>query len=399
METLRKVNLNLLPILAGLLRARTLRHAAEQLHLSPSATSAALARLRLLFEDDLLISRDRRLQPTRFASRLADPLEKGLRAIAAILGHAGDAEPDILVLRRVNLNLLPFLCELLRRRHVTRAAELFGVSQPAMSDALKRLRALLRDEILVSGSATLTPWGTSIASRVEEAMHLIEELIYPTRFDPAKLSGSITIATADYVMFLLAPVLAARASMEAPGLALHFQEASGRSASELRAGQIDIMIYAAGASSTPMEGFEQQTLFEDEMVWMTSATVDTARMGTRVAVFNAGGRTEATFGSDALRASGNFFEAVTVPSYLLLPFLVAKGDSTAIAPRRLAEQLASYAGVRMDEPPIPLPAMRIVAAWSEASTHDPAHAWFRDLLFKVTATPYRASTTSLATRP
>ncbi|HEY5309071.1 MAG TPA: LysR family transcriptional regulator, partial [Casimicrobiaceae bacterium] len=122
----------------------------------------------------------------------------------------------------LDLNLLPALEALLRRKNVTHAASDIGLSQPAMSRALSRLRALLDDPLLVRGhnGLVLTPKAQTLVPRLATAIGELKGLFTDQTFDPATEHRTIRIAASDTQTVLLAPPLMARLARDAPGIDL-----------------------------------------------------------------------------------------------------------------------------------------------------------------------------------
>jgi DNA-binding transcriptional LysR family regulator len=139
-------------------------------------------------------------------------------------------------LRRINLDLLPVLHELLRTRSVTRTARSFGMTQPAVSRALRQLRAAFEDELLISlGRDTrLTERAEALIGPLQRALCEIDLLLRPANpFDPAIERAHLVITTADYVSLLLAPILAEICTAEAPQTVFEFVNAPMRTAEDL----------------------------------------------------------------------------------------------------------------------------------------------------------------------
>jgi DNA-binding transcriptional LysR family regulator len=126
--------------------------------------------------------------------------------------------------RSINLNLIPILQALLREESVARAAEQVGLSQPAMSGALSRLRELLDDPLLVrvGRSMRLTPRALRMRKQLDEICGQIEQLFQPECFDPATADHGFTVAAPDYIVFLLSRLLLERLRNEAPGIRIKF---------------------------------------------------------------------------------------------------------------------------------------------------------------------------------
>src|SRR5690348_15283999 len=121
-------------------------------------------------------------------------------------------------LKRSQLDLLPILHELLRTRSVSQTARSLGISQPAVSQALRRLRMAFGDALLVPLGRELQPTerATTLMVPLQAALAELETLLRPQRpFDPAGEELHVVISTADYVALLLAPILAEIAAIEA----------------------------------------------------------------------------------------------------------------------------------------------------------------------------------------
>jgi DNA-binding transcriptional LysR family regulator len=129
-----------------------------------------------------------------------------------------------MAIRTRNLNLIPILQALLKEGSVARAAAQIGLSQPAMSGALARLRAVLGDPLLVRVGRTmrLTPRAQAMHKQLDEVCVLLESFFQPEHFDPATAQNSFVIAAPDYNALLLCDALTLRLHTEAPGIRLRF---------------------------------------------------------------------------------------------------------------------------------------------------------------------------------
>src|SRR5919109_646005 len=127
-------------------------------------------------------------------------------------------------LRRFDLNLLLSLHELLHTRNVTQAGDWLGVTQPAMSSDLRRLRQMFKDELLVrvGREYQLTPLASSLVQPLTRAIADIEHaLTWRPVFDPRADTRSFSVAMSDHIMALFLPVLATRLPREAPNVTIH----------------------------------------------------------------------------------------------------------------------------------------------------------------------------------
>src|SRR5262249_7293932 len=135
----------------------------------------------------------------------------------------------------------------LEERSVTRAAQRAGMSQPAMSRVLARLRRLLGDELLVRGPAGSAPTARALALAEElpAALDQVARVVPPPSFAPASASTSFTIVTVDYVAMILLPAVVERVRREAPGIELDIRTVGGFDFAEaLAQGSADFLIGA-----------------------------------------------------------------------------------------------------------------------------------------------------------
>jgi DNA-binding transcriptional LysR family regulator len=150
--------------------------------------------------------------------------------------------PD-LNLRSVDLNLLPALDALLRRRHVTRAAEEVGLSQSAMSHMLGRLREVLGDDLLVRGPSglALTSRAEELVPRVAAALNAVRVIYRPAPFDVSKVRRVLHVVACDLHSILFGPDLMARVRAEAPGIEVSFENYTRDVFKRLEEGSVDLL--------------------------------------------------------------------------------------------------------------------------------------------------------------
>lgn len=148
-------------------------------------------------------------------------------------------------LASVDLNLLPALEALLRRRHVTRAAEDVGLSQPAMSHVLARLRRVLDDDLLVRGPSglALTARAKEIAPRVTAILNAATAIYRPPPFEPAKVRRVLRLAGCDWHVILFAADLMKRIREEAPGIEFSIENYTPDVFKRLEDGSIDLTFF------------------------------------------------------------------------------------------------------------------------------------------------------------
>ncbi|MFI0350726.1 LysR family transcriptional regulator [Actinomadura sp. 9N407] len=295
-------------------------------------------------------------------------------------------------LASLDLNLLVALQALLEERNVTRAGRRIGLSQPAMSAALARLRRHFGDELLTrSGSGYhLTPLGTALLGRVPTACELLERIFSSqAEFDPARDSREFTILTSDYGVAAFGAALARAAHAEAPGVRIRFRQvpADIGESTDLLLGAVDGLLMPHGIIS----GYPSVELFTDR--WMCLVADDNPEVGDALTLdllaelpWVTYQRTYDAPAAHQLSMIGIEPRVeVSVDSFQLLPFLIAGTRRVALIQDRLARLLAGVVPVRAL--PCPFEAVPVQEAlwWHPAHTHDAAHIWLREIAARVGA--------------
>jgi DNA-binding transcriptional LysR family regulator len=294
-------------------------------------------------------------------------------------------------LAAMDLNLLVTLEALLEEESVGRAADRLALSQPAVSHALKRLRALLGDPLLVrvGPRMQLTRRGSALRQPLKEALSRVQDLLASETFDPARSTRTFRLFMADNASDLILPPLLRRLREKAPGVSLRVRTGGGSALDPVElAGDVDVAIACVPHR---FQGFYQQRLFRDRDACAIRhghplskrlAQLEEFLKARHVAVV---GREFSEDPVDTwLREEG--YErniGLTVPSYLQALHVVAESDLIAVIPERL---IRGYAGV------LDLAAMAVpldAGTFDEyllhpASTHsDPACAWLRGVLHEI----------------
>jgi DNA-binding transcriptional LysR family regulator len=147
-------------------------------------------------------------------------------------------------IRTRNLNLIPILQTLLKEASVAKAATEAGLSQPAMSGALARLRILLNDPLLVRVGRTmrLTPRALRMRKQLDDICDQLESFFQPETFDPSTAQHSFVIAAPDYNALLLSAKLITRLRTEAPGVRLRFVDVPYNLPDWLEKSSIDLAV-------------------------------------------------------------------------------------------------------------------------------------------------------------
>jgi DNA-binding transcriptional LysR family regulator len=296
----------------------------------------------------------------------------------------------------IDLNLLVAFDALMNERNVTRAAARVGVSQPAMSAALSRLRTLLADPLFLRSAAGLLPTtrARDLAGPIAQALRQIEAtLVQPPVFDPGAATFAFTMGLPDYPAFVLLPSLLAALADEAPGVTVNVRAINHRddAVDLLDAGAVDAAI---GVAHTYADGrIMTQPLLRDAFVTIVAAHHPVAGRPLDLPTFLAlphvlvspeGQR----FGvvDQALAQLGQQRRlALTLPHMFAVPAVVARTQMVATVLARVALYAQASYPVALCAPPLALPDIGFYLLWHRRSDTHPAQAWFRALIGKVAA--------------
>jgi DNA-binding transcriptional LysR family regulator len=293
----------------------------------------------------------------------------------------------------VDLNLLVTLRALLEEGNVTHAGERVGMSQPAMSIALGRLRRHYKDELLVrcGRDYSLTPLAKSLLPSVQESLRLIDAALeLSDGFSPATSDRTFSIVLSDYSIMVLIEPLLRRVHEQAPGVRLELSPIpADMQESDRGLLQHDLLIGPLGFRFLG----RSEVVFRDRFVcimdpanprlrgsagppWLSLA--DLGELPHASATFGHAGLNPAERALDELGVHRNV--QVTTVGWLSLPFVVAGTDLVAVVPERLARRVAAAAGVAVAEPPFGRVELVEAAWWHPTRTGDPAQSWLRGVL-------------------
>ena len=297
-------------------------------------------------------------------------------------------------LRRYDLNLLLSLHALLHTRNVTQAGDWLGVTQPAMSSDLRRLRQMFKDELLIryGREYQLTALASALVEPLTRAVAEIERaLTWRPTFDPCTDSRSFTVAMSDHVMALLLPNLGARLPLQAPNVTIHTRVLTGLSTDAVSAtesGEVDLAIGAFQASAESCT----ELLYTDR--WLCAVSADNPAVGDhmslelfcrlphlewRLRTPVVRSHAEVHYGSKGIQRQ----VALTTESFALLPSLLRGSRMVALVHERLARHVP---GLKLLEPPIPIPDVQESMFWSTSTDRDPGHMWLRELMRSIART-------------
>jgi DNA-binding transcriptional LysR family regulator len=297
-------------------------------------------------------------------------------------------------LSSVDLNLLVALDALMREGNVTAAGRRIGLSQPAMSHALSRLRDVLGDPLLVREGRVmrLTSLAERLAPRVQRLIGEIDAtLLGHQAFEPASASRTFRIATNDYCGAVIMPALLAEMRRSAPGIQLELHAHKGRApAPELARGELDL---AVGTFLESEPSVERQVLISETFACVVRRGHPRAHRKLSVQEYAELDHvliTAPDYGAGvvdfALAEHGLRRRVVArTPHFLVAPALVAASDAIVTLPSRLA-RLSARTGLRSFTPPLSLPPFDVHLLWHGAAGDDAASRWLRQQLLAVVRT-------------
>ena len=291
-------------------------------------------------------------------------------------------------IRAVDLNLLKAFHALMSERAVTRAAGRIGLSQPAMSHALSRLRGLFSDELFVRTPDRMEPTARAreIAPLVSAAIEHIEAALnLGVGFDPARSAGTFTAGMAEYAEVALVGRLAAGFARQAARATLRLTPLTGAEALEqLDSGAIDVAV--AHLRALPSH-IETTVLLRDPFVLIARRGHPCAAQPRSIEAYAALGHALVSPRGDPRGAVDRALVdfglkrriALLVATYLALPAALAASDLVATVPQRAARQIAAIAEIEIMPLAIDL-SVTVSMAWHRRAASEPAQVWFRSLL-------------------
>lgn len=295
---------------------------------------------------------------------------------------------------RYDLNLLPVFIALMEERSVTRAALRLGITQPALSNALNRLRDTLQDPLFIRERYGIKPtqFAEEIAPVIVESLGRLDEvLVGRQHFDPATATRQLNIAVNTYVEVVLVPGIVARLRAQAPGIKMSLAPYGNDLAETgVISGTTDMVL---GRIVEPPDNLIIQHLMDDSLACVVRA--DHPDIGDslsreqyealRHVNIQPPGRLRAGL-FQALDRQGLRRElAISVTHFLAVPEIIAVTDYCATLPRHICKQIARDPRLKVVEAPVDLGTFPVQIAWHVRYRNDPAHKWFRQLLVETAA--------------
>lgn len=290
----------------------------------------------------------------------------------------------------IDLNQLVLFQQLMVERRVSRVAEVLGLTQPAVSNTLAKLRRQFGDDLFVRTPAGMvpTPFAEQLAEPIGYALGMIHSgLNQHSRFDPASVKRSVTIGMTDIGEIVFLPELVERLRREAPGVSLGTVRTTATNLrDDMEAGKVDLAI---GPLPQLKAGFFQRRLFRQRYVCLfrkghaldrRRLTLADFKAAQHLIIVSAGtghGKVD-----DLIRRAGvERSVRLTVPHFVSVGHILRRSDMVATVTERLAESLVEPFDLAYRPHPVDLPEIAINVFWHAKVHRSPAHQWLRGVVF------------------
>ena len=297
-------------------------------------------------------------------------------------------------LRELDLNLLLVFNRLLLDRSVSTAAQKLGLTQPAVSNALKRLRTALKDELFLRTSRGMepTPYALHLAEPVVYALNALQTAL-STRdsFDPLTSTRNFQLAMNDIGEMYFMPALMVALSKVAPQVRVSTVRPNAGNLKEgMESGTVDL---ALGLMPNLQSGFFQRRLFRHKYVCVFRKDHPVARSPMTLAQFSAlehVGVIAANTGHDEVdglleRAGIQRKMKLVVPHFIAVGHILQSTDLISTLPERFAQRCEAPFGLVTSPHPARLPDIAINLFWHAKFNRDPANMWLRQLFVELFA--------------
>lgn len=298
-------------------------------------------------------------------------------------------------LARIDLNLLVYLDVLLREGSVTRAAEQLSITQPAMSNGLKRLRDLFDDPLLIRTSEGMRPTARALElqPQLREVLSKLEVVVQSTAFAPLESEQLFRIMASDYAESTLIPPLLEIIRETAPGIALDILTPSDVTFQDLEKGKIDMAINRfdhlpkslhhttlwrdtfsclLSPANPARENFTLETYLQAPHIWVSKTGMGVGTGMTPRDILKLGWVDEALAEIGQQRRIRVFTR-----HYQVAALLAQQPDLIATLPTQSALLQAENSHLVIRRPPFPIVPIELKMAWSALLQHNNAHIWLR----------------------
>lgn len=289
--------------------------------------------------------------------------------------------------RNIDLNLLTVFDAILTEGSLTRASRKFFMSQPAMSNALSRLRIALGDPIFIRTSEGMvpTPRARRLAGPVRQALDLIQNgLREQGSFQHETSTRKFVIAIGDYGEVVIMPRFMEWLTHTAPEIQIQIRPEAGRELTvELRAGSVDL---AMDYFPIRAADFSNLHLMDEVLLSMVrndhSSVGDSLTLDDYLTLPHVVREHDRPIVDSVLKKLGHTRKiALRVPHFLSMPLIVQKTNFISTLPRRMGQVYAELFRTRLLRTPVDFPRIPIYLMWHQSANGDAGHIWLRQSLY------------------
>ena len=287
----------------------------------------------------------------------------------------------------IDLNLLIVFDAVMQERHVTRAGQRIGLSQPAMSHALNRLRYMLKDELFVRTPDGMVPTvrAEQLAPPLRRALSDMQHALEPEAFVAAEASRQFTLAVNNYAAVVLSPPLVMAVTAAAPLVQLNIRPSGTLDVVDLLdRGEIDLAI---GDFAHPGERFSAAPVFDDPFVLAMRSGHAAIRRKLTAEAFAALPHLEISSSGEDTSFIDRWLAArrlkrriVHRAPYLSAAGILSQSDMVATLSRRIAAAFLRGDPLQVRELPCPSPQVSVGMLWHRRLENQPAHRWLRGII-------------------
>jgi len=289
----------------------------------------------------------------------------------------------------IDLNLLVVFDAVMQERSVTRAGHSLGLSQPAMSHALTRLRHMMKDDLFIRSPQGMvpTPRAKELALPVRAALDGLQHSLEPPHFDPSTATRSFRIAVDNYAAYVLVAPLVARIAKIASNVKLDFRPSGTLNVLDLL--DRDELDLAIGPFAEKGERFSRQLLLQDKFVAVLRKNHPAARKQ-ELSMEKFAALPHLEISSAPQHATDVIDEAIARWKLrrriaMRAPFLssvqiLTTSDMVSVFPRRMAEEIVRHRPLVIRHLSHLSPIIEIAMIWPRRLDNQPAHRWLRDIV-------------------
>jgi DNA-binding transcriptional LysR family regulator len=299
-------------------------------------------------------------------------------------------------LHGIDLNLLPALEALLRRRSVTQAALDAGLSQPAMSRALARLRDLFDDPLLVRGRGglLLSPKALHLEVQLAATLRNVTSIFEDPQFDPRLVKRRIRMAATDFQTIMLVPKIMARLAKEAPGLELSIEPYSRDIAQRMETGALDF-VFALASTNLPI-GATSESIGRDRLALIMRRTHPAAKRRWTIADYGKYRHATISITGDGLseldaqlaKQGIQRHIALRTPHFMAALAAVAATDMITTMSEAFARKFTRQFNLVIHEAPLVDTKLENVLVWNHQRSSEPVLTWMRMVVKDVASEVY-----------